>query len=57
LTSWGFKTLVVDLDPHGSLTSYFKMNPDEIELSVYNLFHDIGHKKTYIGPRAYIKHT
>jgi len=57
LTSWGFKTLVVDLDPHGSLTSYFKMNPDEIELSVYNLFHDTGQKKTNIDPRAYIKQT
>ncbi len=57
LTSWGFKTLVIDLDPHGSLTSYFKMNPDEIETSVYNLFHDTGQKKTNIDPRAYIKET
>lgn len=23
LSSWGYKTLLVDLDPHGSLTSYF----------------------------------
>lgn len=57
LSSWGFKTLVIDLDPHGSLTSYFKMNPDEIELSVYNLFHDTGQKKTNIDPRRYIKQT
>lgn len=57
LSSWGFRTLVVDLDPHGSLTSYFKMNPDEIELSVYNLFHDTGQKKNNIDPRKYITET
>lgn len=56
LSSWGFRVLVVDLDPHGSLTSYFKMNPDEIELSVYNLFHDTGQKKN-IDPKPYIKKT
>lgn len=55
LSSWGFRTLVVDLDPHGSLTSYFKLNPDEIELSVYNLFHDTGQKKTNINPHLYIQ--
>lgn len=57
LSSWGFKTLLVDLDPHGSLTSYFKMNPDEIQLSVYNLFHDTGQKKNNINPQPYIKKT
>jgi chromosome partitioning protein len=57
LSSWGFKTLLIDLDPHGSLTSYFKMNPDEIKVSVYNLFHDKGQKKTNIDPREYIVET
>ncbi len=57
LSSWGLRTLVVDLDPHGSLTSYFKLNPDEIELSVYNLFHDTGQKKTNISPKPYIVET
>lgn len=57
LSSWGFRTLLVDLDPHGSLTSYFKMNPDEIEFSVYNLFHDTGQKKNNINPEPYIKKT
>ncbi|MFW5443676.1 MAG: ParA family protein [Methylococcaceae bacterium] len=57
LSSWGFKTLLVDLDPHGSLTSYFKMNPDEIESSVYNLFHDTGQKKKNIDPKSYIAKT
>lgn len=57
LSSWGFRTLLVDLDPHGSLTSYFKMNPDEIEFSVYNLFHDTGQKKKNINPQVYITKT
>ncbi len=57
LSSWGFRTLLIDLDPHGSLTSYFKINPDEIEASVYNLFHDTGQKKNNIDPKAYITET
>ena len=36
----GMRTLMVDLDPHGSLTSYFKLNPDQLEYSVYDLFSD-----------------
>jgi len=57
LSSWGFRTLLVDLDPHGSLTSYFKMNPDDMDVSVYNLFHDKGQKKNNINPGPYIKKT
>ncbi len=34
----GHKVLMVDLDPHGSLTSYFKYNPDDMDISVYDLF-------------------
>ncbi len=57
LSSWGFRTLVVDLDPHGSLTSYFKLEPDTIKNSVYNLFHDTSQKKPNIDPRTYISPT
>lgn len=57
LSSWGFRTLLVDLDPHGALTSYFKMNPDEIKSSVYNLFHDASLKKKNSGPEPYIVKT
>lgn len=32
------RVLLIDLDPHGSLTSYFKYDPDELETSVYDLF-------------------
>ncbi len=57
LSSWGFRTLLIDLDPHGALTSYFKMNPDEIEGSVYHLFHDASVKKSPVTPEPYIVRT
>ncbi len=38
LASQGKRVLVMDLDPHGSLTSYFGHDPDTIERSVFDLF-------------------
>ena len=38
LTEQGHKVLVVDLDPHGSLTSYFGYDPDALTSSTYQLF-------------------
>jgi chromosome partitioning protein len=38
LSQKGYKVLLIDMDPHGSLTSYFGYNPDTIEESVYSLF-------------------
>ncbi|MFY0642244.1 MAG: ParA family protein [Bermanella sp.] len=38
LREQGHRVLMVDLDPHGSLTSYFKYDPDEIEFSTFDLF-------------------
>lgn len=34
----GKRVLLLDLDPHGSLTSYFGVDPDEVEPSAYDLF-------------------
>jgi chromosome partitioning protein len=34
----GKRVLLVDLDPHGSLSSYFKFEPDQVELSSFTLF-------------------
>lgn len=34
----GHRTLMVDLDPHGSMTGYFSIDPEEVEPSVYDLF-------------------
>ncbi len=38
LAAQGQRVLLVDLDPQGSMTSYFRLNPDGIEGSVYSLF-------------------
>jgi len=38
LAEVGYSVLLIDLDPHGSLTSYFRYDPDELEKSVYDLF-------------------
>lgn len=38
LASRGYRTLLIDLDPHGSLTSYFRMDPDAQDKSGYDLF-------------------
>ncbi len=38
LSQRGVRTLMVDLDPHGSLTTYFGYDPDSMEQSVYSLF-------------------
>lgn len=36
----GQRVLLLDLDPHGSLTSYFRHDPDTIELSGFTLFQE-----------------
>lgn len=38
LARQGHSTLLLDMDPHGSMTSYFGMDPDETENSLYQLF-------------------
>lgn len=38
LSERGERALLVDLDPHGSLTSYFRYDPDGLERSLYDLF-------------------
>jgi chromosome partitioning protein len=38
LAEKGYKVLLIDLDPHGSMTSYFSYDPDSIDESVYSLF-------------------
>ena len=38
LASGGKRVLMLDLDPHGSLTSYFGGDPDTTTASVYSLF-------------------
>ncbi|MFT6430973.1 MAG: chromosome partitioning protein [Halopseudomonas sp.] len=42
LADQGQRVLVVDLDPHGSMTSYFGHDPDSLTSSVFNLFQHKG---------------
>ena len=56
LAAWGFRTLMLDLDPHGSLTAYFRINPDEVKTSAYNLFQDASAKKR-LNPAPYLVDT
>ncbi|MCG8426851.1 MAG: ParA family protein [Chromatiales bacterium] len=56
LSSWGFRVLMVDIDPHGSLTSYFRYDPDAIEESSYSLFQATAEKRT-IDPAGLVYQT
>ena len=38
LAGQGYRVLMIDIDPQGSLTSYFGMDPESMEISAYNLF-------------------
>ena len=42
LAAWGFRTLMIDVDPHGSLSSYFGHDPDILERSTYTLFEAVA---------------
>lgn len=45
LAAWGFRTLMIDVDPHGSLSSYFGHDPDELQQSSYTLFEAAAEKR------------
>jgi chromosome partitioning protein len=42
LADAGKRVVVVDLDPHGSMTSYFGHDPDTLEYSCFDLFQHSG---------------
>jgi chromosome partitioning protein len=56
LSVWGFRTLLVDIDPHGSLTSYFRFDPDAIEKSAYSLFEATAERR-HVEPASLIYST
>lgn len=56
LADKGHRVLVFDLDPQGSLTSYFGYNPDDLERSAYDLFMTKG-KVPEDLPKQLIKET
>ena len=45
LAECGKKVLLVDTDPHASLSYYFGIESEDLDLSVYNLFIQISTKE------------
>jgi chromosome partitioning protein len=56
LAQWGLRTLLVDIDPHASLTSYFRYDPDGLEESVYSLFKGVAQQQA-VDPLSLIHPT
>ncbi len=56
LAERGHRTLLVDMDPHGSLTSYFGFDPDDLDDSIYNFFQAVTNG-TDIDPQPVIRET
>ncbi len=56
LAERGCRTLLVDMDPHGSLTSYFGFDPDQMEDSIYNFFQAMANAAP-IDPEPVIRDT
>ncbi len=55
LAAAGRETLVIDLDPHGSLTSYLGYDPDDMEGSVYQLYRGGSGKVEQVVRKTAIK--
>jgi len=45
LAEYGKKVLIVDTDPHASLSYYFGIESEDLDLSVYNLFIQVSSKE------------
>jgi chromosome partitioning protein len=56
LAAWGFRTLMIDVDPHGSLTSYFRLDPDDLDDSSYRLFEAAAEQRA-LDPRSLVRDT
>jgi chromosome partitioning protein len=56
LSGRGFRTLIIDMDPHGSMTAYFGLDPDNIERSLYQLY-QFDKKQPKVSPRSIIYDT
>lgn len=57
LAAQGQRVLLLDLDPQGSLTSYFRLNPDSMEHSVYSLFAARANGETVAQPELLLQPT
>lgn len=50
LVTQGYRVLLVDMDPQGSMTSYFGLDPDNLDKSLYNLFQEDAFSYPSIAP-------
>ena len=56
LSKQGYRTLLLDMDPHGSMTSYFGLDPDTTVNSLYRLF-NAGKPGQQINPENVVHPT
>lgn len=56
LAKRGYRTLLLDMDPHGSMSSYFGLDPDRTEDSLYRLFQN-KQSKLAVSPQQMIHQT
>ena len=46
LAQAGYRTLLMDADPHGSMSVYLGHDPDDMQGGLYQLFHEIDNLST-----------
>ncbi len=56
LAAWGLRTLLIDIDPHGSMTSYFRYDPEATDDSTYSMF-DASVKRYPLDPHRLVHPT
>lgn len=56
LAKKGYRTLLLDMDPHGSMSAYFGLDPDRTENSLYRLF-QMRDSRIAVSPQEIIHKT
>jgi len=56
LAKKGYRTLLLDMDPHGSMSAYFKHDPDRTDNSLYQLFQG-KQAQNFVSPHSLIHPT
>lgn len=49
LSTMGYKVLLVDLDPHASLTHYFKHDSEDLAVNLYDVFMASHHPASFVS--------
>jgi len=57
LAEQGQRVLLLDLDPQGSLSAYFRLNPDAVEHGVYSLFEARANERDVALPGMLVQAT